>query len=202
MASLTQTHVLAETILPQDGVARLGKQVALVVAGVALMWIAAKIKLPMWPVPATMQTFVLLTIGASYGVRLSVITLLAYVAVGALGFDVFTNSSTDNNGLSYMLGATGGYLVGFVAAAAVMGWLAGRGWDRSFTFALPMMLIGLAIVYAFGLPWMAYLFAETRGMAWVIQWGFTNFIPFEVAKVALAALMFPAIWKLVGQARV
>ena len=134
MASLTQTHVLAETILPQDGVARLGKQVALVVAGVALMWIAAKIKLPMWPVPATMQTFVLLTIGASYGVRLSVITLLAYVTVGALGFDVFAGSSTDNNGLSYMLGQRGAiWWALWLPPPLWAGWRGGAG-----TAALPL----------------------------------------------------------------
>ena len=198
---LSQGNVLSQTILPQQGQARLVKQIILVLAGVAAMAVAAKIKFPMWPVPATLQTFVLLTIGASYGLRLSVITVLGYLTIGLFGFDVFTNSNAANSGWDYMIGATGGYLVGFLVAAAVMGYLAAKGWDRSFKTSLPMMLIGLAIVYACGLPWMAYLFAETKGAGWVIQWGFVNFLPFEIFKVALAAMLFPTVWKMVANTR-
>ncbi|MGR3434919.1 MAG: biotin transporter BioY [Shimia sp.] len=200
MTTAIHRPVLAETFA-DEGTARLAKQAALVVIGVLAMWAAAKLRFPMWPVPATMQTFVVLTIGASYGLRLGVVTLLAYVAVGALGADVFTSSSATNNGLSYMLGATGGYIVGFVVAAATMGALARRGWDRSMGSALGMMILGLAIVYAFGLPWMAYLFAAERGMAWVLEWGLLNFVPFELVKVTLAAMLFPTVWAMVGRAR-
>ena len=199
--NLAQNRVLADVFLPSQGQARLIKQALLVLAGVAAMAVAAKIKFPMWPVPATMQTFVLLTIGASYGLRLSVLTLAGYLAIGLLGFDVFASSSAANAGWAYMVGATGGYLLGFVVAAATMGALAARGWDRSFKTSLPMMLIGLAIVYGFGLSWMAYLFADTKGAAWVLQWGLINFLPFEVLKIALAAALFPTLWKWLGDLR-
>ncbi|MDW4496699.1 biotin transporter BioY [Sulfitobacter sp. D35] len=193
--------VLAETLGPRSGTALRVKQAVLVVLGIAMLAIAAKIKVPFWPVPATLQTFVVLSIGASFGMRLGLVTLLGYLLIGVLGFNVFTSSSAENYGLSYMLGATGGYLVGFVVAAGVMGALARRGWDRSVGRMALAMLIGNAIVYAFGLPWMAYLFLADKGAAWVMQWGMVNFLPFDAVKLALAALLFPAIWKAVGDAR-
>ena len=200
MAVMGRDRVLVETF-GDEGAARVAKQVLLVALGVAALAIAAKIKVPMWPVPATLQTFVVLSIGASYGMRLGLVTLIAYLAGGALGFDVFTGSSAEVGGLSYMLGATGGYLVGFAVAAGAMGALARAGWDRSVGRMALAMLIGNAIIYLFGVPWMAYLFLEDRGFAWVMQWGMTNFLVFDALKLALAALLFPALWKLVGDAR-
>ncbi|MFQ6547783.1 biotin transporter BioY [Aestuariibius sp. 2305UL40-4] len=200
MAVMGRDRVLVETF-GDEGAVRIAKQVLLVALGVAALAIAAKIKVPMWPVPATLQTFVVLSIGASYGMRLGLVTLVAYLAVGALGFDVFTGSSAEVGGLSYMLGATGGYLVGFAVAAGAMGALARAGWDRSVGRMALAMLIGNAIIYLFGVPWMAYLFLEDRGLAWVMQWGMTNFLVFDALKLALAALLFPALWKLVGDAR-
>ncbi|MCR8725560.1 biotin transporter BioY [Frigidibacter sp. ROC022] len=197
----TMNVVLTETFGARSGAGLRTKQAALVIAGIAAMIIAAKIRVPFWPVPATMQTFVVLSVGAAYGMRLGLVTMLGYLLIGALGFDVFTSSSAESHGLSYMMGATGGYLVGFVVAAGVMGWLARRGWDRSFGWMALAMLIGNAIVYAFGMPWMFHLFGETKGAAWVWQWGMTNFLTFDAAKLALAAVLFPAIWKAVGSAR-
>ena len=194
-------RVLTEAIGPSEGAALRIKQVVLVVAGIALLAIAAKIRVPMWPVPATMQTFAVLTIGAAYGMRLGLVTLLGYLLIGALGFNVFTSSSAENYGVAYMMGATGGYLVGFAVAAGVMGWLARQGWDRSVARMAGALLLGNAIIYAFGLPWMAYLFAADKGMAWVMQWGMTNFLVGDALKLALAALLLPAVWKLVGKAR-
>ncbi|XDA99902.1 biotin transporter BioY [Sulfitobacter sp. LCG007] len=201
MSLTTSPSVLAEAVGPRSGAALRLKQAALVVLGIAALAIAAKIRVPFWPVPATLQTFVVLSIGASYGLRLGMVTLLGYLAVGLVGFDVFTSSSAQINGLTYMMGATGGYLVGYVAAAAAMGALAARGWDRSVGRMALAMLIGNAIVYAFGLPWMAHLFLAEKGAAWVMQWGMVNFLAFDAAKLALAAVLFPAIWKAVGDAR-
>jgi biotin transport system substrate-specific component len=123
--------VLSEAFGPSEGTGRLIKQAALVVAGVALLAIFAKIKVPMWPVPITMGTFAVLTIGAAYGPRLGLVTILGYMIVGALGFDVFAGSSAESFGLTYMMGGTGGYLAGFVLATLALGYLARRGWDRS-----------------------------------------------------------------------
>lgn len=198
MSTTHERPVLSEVLGPSEGTSRRVKQIALVILGVAALTIAAKIRIPMWPVPVTMQTFAVLTIGAAYGMRLGLVTLLAYLAVGAAGAAVF---SGDGTGLTYMAGPTGGYLVGFAAAAGTMGWLAGRGWDRSFVSMAAALLIGNAIIYAFGLPWMAYLFLAEKGGAWVLQWGITAFLVGDAIKLALAALLVPAVWKLVGPAR-
>jgi biotin transport system substrate-specific component len=177
------------------------KQVLLVVAGILAMWAAAKLRIPFGPVPVTMQTFVVLSVGAAYGQRLGLATMLGYLAVGALGFDVFTSSSAEVNGLTYMLGATGGYLAGFAVATAVMGVLARRGWDRSVVWMALAMLIGNAVIYAVGLPWFAWLFVEAKGLQWVLDWGILNFLAFDAVKLALAAVLFPVLWKAVGAAR-
>lgn len=197
----SQNMVLQEALWSGEGAQLWIKRALLVAGGVAAMALAAKIKLPMWPVPATMQTFVVLSIGAAYGLRLGVATMLGYLLLGLAGADIFTSSSATSNGWSYMIGATGGYLVGFLLATALMGMLARRGWDRSVGKMALAMLIGNVVIYAFGLPWMAWLFAEDKGMAWVMQWGMTNFLVFDALKLALAALLFPAIWALVGKAR-
>jgi biotin transport system substrate-specific component len=201
MAVATGDLVLTEAIGPAAGMRLRIKQVLMVVAGILAMWVAAKIRIPFGPVPVTMQTFVVLSVGAAYGPRLGLATMLGYLAVGALGFDVFTSSSAEVSGLAYMIGATGGYLAGFVVAAGVMGGLARRGWDRSVLWMGAAMLIGNAVVYAIGLPWFAYLFLEAKGAAWVLDWGMLNFLAFDAVKLALAALLFPVLWKAVGAAR-
>ncbi|MCH8169383.1 MAG: biotin transporter BioY, partial [Proteobacteria bacterium] len=175
MASILSNKVLSEAILPSEGSALWIKRVVLVVLGIAALAIAAKIKIPFWPVPLTMQTFVVLTVGAAYGMRLGVATMLGYLLVGALGFDIFATSSAENFGLAYMMGGTGGYLVGFVLAAAVLGWLARRGWDRSVVKMAAAMLIGNAIIYLPGLLWLGRLYA-TKGWATVLDWGLWPFL--------------------------
>ena len=198
MSTTTLRPVLSEALGPSDGLSLRAKQALLVLAGVAALTIAAKIRVPMWPVPITMQTFAVLVIGAAYGMRLGVATLAAYLALGAAGLAVFTGESA---GLAYMMGPTGGYLIGFAVAAGVMGWLAARGWDRSVAGMAGALLIGNAVIYAFGLPWMAHLFAAEKGMAWVVQWGMTNFLLGDALKLALAAVVLPLAWKAVGRAR-
>jgi len=201
MADITVNPVLAEVMGPREGSAVWVKRAFLVIVGVIAMTIAAKIKLPMWPVPATMQTFVVLSVGAAYGLRLGLTTLLCYLALGAIGLNVFTGSSVENYGIAYMMGSTGGYLLGFAVATVVMGALARRGWDRSMGWMALAMLIGNVVIYAFGLPWMAYLFVDSKGLAWVMQWGLTNFLVSDAVKLALAAMLMPMMWKLVGNAR-
>ena len=190
---VTMNRVLVEAFGPTEGTAKLLKDVALVLAGIAVLTIAAKIRVPMWPVPITMQTFAVLTIGAGLGLRLGLITLLGYLALGALGFAVFTGASA---GLAYMAGPTGGYLVGFAVAAGVMGLLARRGWDRTVLSMAGAMLIGTAIIYAFGLVGMSVLFLADKGAAWVLQYGMLNFLVGDALKLALAALVVPGLWKL------
>jgi len=191
--AVTMNRVLGEAFGPQTGTARAVKEVALVLAGIALLTLAAKIRVPMWPVPITMQTFAVLTIGAGLGLRLGLITLLGYIALGAAGVAVFTGEGA---GLAYMAGPTGGYLVGFVAAAGMMGLLARRGWDKSVAGMAGAMLIGTAIIYGFGLAGMSILFLADKGAAWVMQYGMFNFLLGDALKLVLAALVVPGLWKL------
>jgi len=192
------SRVLSETVAPASGAALWVKRAALVALGVAAMAVAAKIKVPMWPVPITMQTFVVLSVGAAYGARLGVATIMAYLVVGAVGLDVFTNSSAEAYGLSYMMGGTAGYLLGFVLAAAFMGAMAARGWDRSFGKTVLSMTVGNAIILAPGVLWLGVLYGWDKP---ILDWGLWPFLPGAVLKTALAATLFPLAWRAVGSAR-
>ena len=194
MAVTANNKVLSEVFGPVSGAGALTKQILLVVAGIAALALAAKIRVPMWPVPITLQTFAVLTIGAAYGLRLGLITLLGYVALGAAGVAVFAG---DSAGFAYMAGPTGGYLAGFAAAAALMGALARRGLDRTMLGMAGMMLAGTATIYLFGLTWMSWLFAADKGMAWVMQYGMVNFLVGDALKLVMAALVVPSLWRLV-----
>lgn len=191
-------RVLAEVLGPRSGAALRVKQVALVLLGIAVLAVAAKIKVPMWPVPITMGTFAVLSIGAAYGARLGLATILGYMIVGALGFDVFAGSSAEKFGLTYMMGGTGGYLVGYVLATVALGALAARGWDRSFAKMALAMVIGNALIYAPGLLWLGQLYGWDKP---ILQWGLTPFLLGDAIKLALAAVLLPALWKMVGRAR-
>ncbi|MEM6890603.1 MAG: biotin transporter BioY [Pseudomonadota bacterium] len=198
---LTASHpVLAEIIGPHDGAGRRAKQAVLVVIGIALLAVAAKIKLPLpfTPVPVTMGTFAVLTIGAAYGARLGLVTVSGYMIIGALGFDVFASSSAESSGLAYMMGGTGGYLLGYVLATLTLGALAEHGWDRSVVWMAIAMLIGNAMIYAPGLLWLGQLYGWDKP---ILEWGLTPFLVGDALKLALAAIILPLVWKLVGDAR-
>ncbi|MBK0398665.1 biotin transporter BioY [Limibaculum sp. M0105] len=198
MASPLSNRVLSEALPGDEGTALRVKQVLLVAFGVAALAVAAKIKVPFWPVPITMQTFVVLTIGAAYGLRLGVGTVLAYLVIGALGFDVFTSSSAEANGISYMMGSTGGYLVGFALAAGLLGVLARAGWDRSVGRMALALLLGNIAIYVPGLLWLGQLYGWEKP---ILEWGLYPFLAGDALKLALAALLLPAAWRMVGDAR-
>ena len=198
MTTLTKNSVLAEMFGATSGTNLRIKQAALIIGGILALAIAAKIKVPMWPVPITMGTFAVLTIGAAYGPRLGLATILGYMIVGALGFDVFAGSSAEKFGLEYMMGGTGGYLVGYVLATLALGALARRGWDRSVTWMAASMLIGTVLIYIPGLLWLGNLYGWDKP---ILAWGLTPFLVGDAIKLALAALLVPDIWKAVGNAR-
>ena len=200
MALTANDRVLTETFWAAEGNALLVKRIVLVVAGVLALAIAAKIKLPIppSPVPVTMGTFAVLTIGAAYGPRLGLVTIFGYMLIGALGFDVFASSSAEKNGLTYMMGGTGGYLVGYVLATLAMGYLARIGWDRNVFKMGASMLISNALIYIPGILWLAHLYTWEKP---ILEWGLTPFLIGDGMKLALAALIVPALWKLIGSAR-
>lgn len=198
MEKTIRYNVLSQVVGAEAGFALRCKQAALLVAGVLLLALAAKIKVPMWPVPITMGTFAVLTLGAAYGPRLGLVTMLVYMLVGALGFDVFAGSSAEVSGLSYMLGSTGGYLVGYVMATLALGVLAQRGWDRSVSWMALAMLIGNSLIYIPGVLWLGQLYGWDKP---ILAWGLTPFLVGDALKLGLAAVLLPVAWKLVGRAR-
>ena len=198
MTNITHNSVLAEAIFPQTGQAMRVKQIILIIAGIAALAIAAKIKIPMFPVPMTMGTFAVLSIGAAYGMRLGLATIIGYMLIGVFGFDVFAGSSAETFGMTYMMGGTGGYLVGYVLAILALGYAAGQGWDRSIGKMALAMVLGNVLIYVPGLVWLAMLYGTD---APIFTWGLTPFLLGDLVKLALAALLLPAVWGLVGAAR-
>ena len=198
MTTTTHNSVLAEAILPLNGQAMRVKQIILVIAGIAALALAAKIKIPMIPVPMTMGTFAVLSIGAAYGMRLGLATIIGYMLIGALGFDVFAGSSAEVFGMAYMMGGTGGYLVGYVLAVLALGYAARQGWDRSIGKMALAMVLGNILIYVPGLIWLAVLYGMD---APIFTWGLKPFLLGDLVKLVLAALVLPAVWSLVGAAR-
>lgn len=163
----------------------------LIVGGSLLIALCAKLKvlLSLGPVPVTGQTFAVLMIGALLGPRRGCLTVLAYLMEGAAGLPVFAFGG----GLGEFAGPTGGYLVGFLPAAYVTGFLARRGWDRRMSTTVLAMTIGNAAIYACGLFWLCCLMGVTTG---VVAAGLYPFIVGDVLKIALAAILLPSGWRL------
>ncbi len=170
------------------------RNTVLAIAGSIALWISAKIQVPFYPVPMTMQTFVVLMIGMAYGWPLAGATLLLYLVEGAVGLPVFAGTPERGIGLAYMIGPTGGYLVGFLAAATAVGWLAERGWDRSPVRMLAAMLAGMAIIYLCGLAWLGSVIGWDKP---VLSFGLAPFLPAEAFKIILAVVILPVAWRLV-----
>ena len=201
------TKVLADRFGADEGAALWLRRFAMIALGVALLWLSAKVKVMTEPVPVTLQTFAIMAIAMAYGARMGAATVLAYLALGAMGEPVFANTPERGLGLPYMFGPTGGYLFGFLAATLTVGALSDRGWDRSFLSASAAMALGLAALYAPGVLWLGYGFPITAmgadfmgiGFAKAIEFGAAPFILADLAKVALAAILFPVIWKILGR---
>ena len=166
------------------------RRAALAVFGCALLTISAKVQIPFWPVPFTMQTMIVLLAGMALGWRLGAATVALYLAQGAMGFPVFAQGG----GIAYFAGPTGGYLLGFLAAAALTGWLAERGWGRSALSAVAAMLAGTAVIFACGLAWLSYLIGAEKA----IVGGLVPFLTSEGLKIVIAAILMPACWRFAG----
>lgn len=170
--------------------APLVRNMILAVAGSMLVAVAAQVAIPMVPVPMTLQTLAVLAIGAAYGSRLGAATLALYALEGAIGLPVFAQMK------SGVMLASFGYVLGFVAAAWLVGYLAERGWDKSIPKMFAAMLAGAAVLYVPGLIWLS---VWVGGMDKAIAFGLTPFLAGDLVKAAIAALGFPAIWSLLGR---
>lgn len=182
---------LASVLWPQSAEFNLPRAAVLAVAGALLLWLTARIQIPFFPVPMTMQTLAVLLIGIAYGWRLGGTTVLVYLLAGAGGLPVFAQGG----GLAYMMGPTAGYLIGFYAAAVVMGFLAERGWDRLVVTTILAMIVGELLIFGFGVAWLGNVIGYDKAVAA----GVTPFIPAEIFKIALATVLLPAVWRFVNK---
>jgi biotin transport system substrate-specific component len=189
MQATVPSRVLAGAVLPRSTT----WTIALVV-GFALLTAAAaqiRITLPFTPVPITGQTFAVLLAGASLGGLAGGASQLLYVALGAIGLPFYANG---DSGWEVVQGATGGYLVGFIVAAYIVGFLAERQQDRTISSAVPAFLTGSVVIYLFGVPWLAH----TVDVSWTeaAALGLTPFVIGDLIKAAIAGTLLPLGWKL------
>ncbi len=173
------------------------RHLALILIGVALIAICARISFyaPGNPVPYPLQTFGVLLSAGALGFRRGLAASALYVAIGTIGVPVFAGG---DNGTHVILGATGGYLVGFIVASALVGRLAELGWDRTILGAIGAMLIGSLVIYAVGVPWLA-VSAFGGDLAVAFDKGMRTFLVWDLVKLVLAAAAFPAAWWFVGR---
>jgi len=164
----------------------------LAIAGSVLLAISAKIQVPFYPVPITMQTFVVLSIGMLFGWRLGGATIMLYLAEGFAGLPVFAGTPEKGIGVAYMMGTTGGYLIGYLLSAIMVGFLAERGWDREIWKTVAAMILGNIVIYTVGLLWLGILLGWDKP---ILEWGLYPFVLGDLLKVGLAAAIFPAVWR-------
>ncbi|EPX83599.1 biotin transporter BioY [Salipiger mucosus] len=195
MLTVHRQAVLVEMVMPGRAAWTGFRPFGLVLVGVFALTLAAKTVVPMWPVPMTMGTFAVLTLGAVYGPRLGLITVMAYLACGALGLDVFSGTASSETGLAYMVGPTGGYLAGYVFAVLVIGLAARAGWDRSVPRMALSLLAGNVVIYLPGLAWLGVLFGWDRPL---LAWGVEPFLVGDVLKLCLATCVTPLAWRMVS----
>jgi biotin transport system substrate-specific component len=187
----TDAATLRVAVFPRAG---LLTDTVLVLAGAGLVAAAAQVTIPFRPVPLTGQTFAVLLVGSSLGAIRGAASLALYLWLGVAGAPIYADAG---HGWSALTGPSGGYIVGFVLAAAVTGYLAERGWDRRFSSAVGAMLTGNVIIYAVGLPWLAAVIGTN--LERTLELGLYKFVPGDLLKLYLAASALPAAWRVVGR---
>lgn len=197
---MSSTALVPTLVRPRSRAAALTADGVLVALGVTLLALSAQISitLPWTPVPITGQTFGVMLVGGAYGATRGFATLTTYLVVGGLGYGVFAQHSSGWDVLKFS-SATGGYLVGMVVAATLVGWLADRGWDRNALKSLPAMILGNVVIYAFGFVWLQHALGLTASQTW--HAGVQPFLGGDAIKIALAAGLLPAAWKVVDAVR-
>ena len=196
--------VLADRVLPRS----LAVDALLVIGGAALTALLAQVAIPLWPVPITGQTFAVLLVGTTLGSVRGALSMALYLAVGVLGAPIFAEHKS---GSLFAL-TSGGFILGFIAAAALVGWLAQRQWDRRVLGTVVSFLAGTAVMYAFGLPWLAMVLNGFGPTVWHGALGYDSlaaatfgagFVPFlvgDLLKAVAAGILLPLAWRAVGRA--
>ena len=172
-----------------NNINRLFIRLFLALIGSVFLIISAKVQIPFYPVPMTMQTLVVLMIGMSYGAPLAASTVFLYLFQGAIGLPVFATGG----GLAYMMGPTGGYLVGFFLSAILLGLLASKGWGKTWQTTAVAMILGVGVIFTIGVSWLAVFI----GFEAAIINGFLPFIYADFLKIIIASFAMPAAWSVV-----
>ena len=190
-----QAATLRLAVFPRSG---LLADALLVLGGAAFVGLCAQVSYQpaFTPVPYTLQTFSVLLVGAAYGAMLGAASLSLYLILGVVGVPLFAQHK---HGWDVFTGATGGYIVGFVLAAALTGYLAERGWDKRFATSVTMMLTGSVVIYACGAVWLHHWLHASWNTT--LTDGVYYFVPGDLVKLYLAAAALPAAWQLVRRVR-
>ena len=163
--------------------------IILVLFGTLLLAISSKVQVPFWPVPMTMQTFVVFLIGMTYGVRLSFATVAVYLLEGAVGLPVFASGG----GFSYLLGPTAGYLYGMLFASVAISYFANLGFSKTYFKSALSLIVGSIIIFTFGIIYLGSIIGYEKAIAG----GLLPFIPSELFKISLAVALIPTIQKII-----
>ena len=158
------------------------KTILIVFIGSIVLTISAKINVPFYPVPMTMQTFVVIFIGMAFGWKLGLATVFAYLVEGAFGFPVFAGTPEKGIGIAYMIGPTGGYLFGFLVAVFIAGFL---NFDKNIFLKFILITTAVSTIYIFGVPWLALL----KGWQVGYVWGIKKFLLAELFKICLLTVI-------------
>ena len=165
------------------------QNISLMLIGTLILAFSSKVQVPFWPVPMTMQTFVIFLIGMTYGVRLCFATVTLYLLEGAAGLPVFASGG----GLSYLFGPTAGYLYGMLFASVAISYFANLGFSKTYFKAAFSLIIGSIIIFSFGILYLGSIIGYEKAIAA----GLLPFIPSEIFKIALAVALIPTIQKII-----
>jgi len=188
-------QVLAERLISRRSTAA---DIALILLGSLLVAAFAQLSIPLQPVPITGQTFAVLLVGMALGSRRGALALTAYLAAGIAGLPVFAEAKF---GLATVQGPTGGYLLGFIAAAWLVGLLAEKGFDRGLLKTLVAMAIGTAVIYLCGVVWLSPFVGGFAGENGALALGMYPFLVGDAIKAVAAVLLLPAAWKFLGSSK-
>lgn len=196
--TLTTPNTLLGVFQPKSDTARLATNMATIVLGSLLIALAAKLNVPVWPVPVTLQSFAIATLAAAFGTRIGVATVALYLAEGASGLPVFATGG----GLTYITGPTGGFLLGFLAMAGVIGYAADHGASARPLTLFGAMLVGAVALLGFGFAWLILMAGhapwidQTHVVGSAFSGAIQPFLIWDVLKMALAALTVSGLWVL------
>jgi len=201
--SNSHSNAIAEQVFIENNTVRLAWYAFITIAGIALITASAKIQIPFWPVPMTLQTLAMMIVFASGGMRLGLATIVGYLALGYAGMPVFAGPVA---GPLYFVGPTAGFLAGFVLAALIVGYAADRGWSKAPFKLFGAMLLADIVIFALGFFWLGYMFvSQNTGMTLGAQTAFSvgvqPYILADLVKIAIAASIVPALWSVVKQLR-